>query len=122
MTDNMARCWFTAKTLSPADSGVDAYYPATSTAQQSPSIEITIRSAASAGSSSVSAAKPGFFGTGSDIPGNLFEHLSRNEGFNVDQKIHVPMEEQAECAMAFKQRTVETSVRVDLSVAALDAD
>lgn len=57
----------------------------------------------------VPAAKSGYFGSGSDIPDNLFEHLNKNESLDASRKPHVPMEDQTESAMMFKQRTVETS-------------
>lgn len=79
----------------------------------SPSFVITLRSSLpSTINKPSSGARPGCFGAGSDIPNNLFEHLSRNESFQTDQKINVPIEEQAESAMMFKQRTVETSASI----------
>ncbi|KAG0188180.1 autophagy- protein 2 [Apophysomyces sp. BC1034] len=105
--DNVSRCWFTAKTTSPSgSSATDRFF---STAQ-SPTFEITVRSPGP--SQYLSSARPGYFGAGSDIPSNLFEYLNRNESFNGDQKLHVPMEDQAESAMMFKQRTIETSLIV----------
>ncbi|KAL0085769.1 hypothetical protein F4703DRAFT_1979451 [Phycomyces blakesleeanus] len=104
--DQLAHCFFTAMTTLPL-SGMrsDRAFAA-----QSPTFEITSRSPGLY--SPMSSARPGYFGAGSDIPSNLFEHLSRNETFNGEQKLHVPMEDQSESAMMFKQRTVETALIV----------
>ncbi|KAI8333041.1 hypothetical protein BC941DRAFT_516431 [Chlamydoabsidia padenii] len=99
--DPLTRCWFTARSLGEHDS--------ISSVSLSPSMEITLRSSMSDIPHPPSSARPGYFGTGSDIPSNLFEHLSRNETFHSEEKIHVPVEDQAESAMVFKQRTMETS-------------
>jgi hypothetical protein len=96
------RCWFTAKTLK---GNKDQLF---SDESQSPSIEVTIRGA---NTHSTQSARTGYFGAGSDIPQNLFEYLSHNENFKGEQKFHVPMEDQSESAMIFKQRTIETSVK-----------
>ncbi|KAI9315841.1 hypothetical protein BX666DRAFT_258603 [Dichotomocladium elegans] len=108
--DNASNCWFTAKTVVPLCS--DPCAATIVTTPQSPSFEITIRSANSIKNSTVSAARPNCFGSGSDIPGNLFEYLSKNESININHKPHMPMEDQTESAMMFKQRTVETSLFV----------
>ncbi|CAO3617552.1 unnamed protein product [Cunninghamella echinulata] len=102
--DDIFKCWFTAKSrennnLSSATSLL-------------PSMEISLRSSTINAPYTTSSARSCFFGTGSDIPNNLFEHLSRNEAFYCEQKVNAPMEEQAESAMVFKQRTVETSTIV----------
>ncbi|KAI9493115.1 hypothetical protein BDB00DRAFT_872630 [Zychaea mexicana] len=110
--DNAAQCWFTSKTVVP--SGYTPGIPFTSSqSMQSPSFEITLRpSASSIGANPASAAKPSFFGAGSDIPNNIFEYLCKNESLPLSQKQKLPMEDQAESSMIFKQRTIETSLAV----------
>ncbi|KAI7862276.1 hypothetical protein BDF14DRAFT_1974660 [Spinellus fusiger] len=104
--DALAQCFFTANTtLSMLGTRSDQPFAA-----QSPTFEITVRS--SDLYPTPASARPGYFGAGSDIPSNLFDHLSRNESFNGEQKLHVPMEDQSESAMMFKQRTVETALIV----------
>ncbi|KAI8098544.1 uncharacterized protein BX664DRAFT_255802 [Halteromyces radiatus] len=102
--DPLARCWFTAKSQGKQGS--------LSSVSLSPSMEITIRSSSSETFHPPPSARSGYFGTGSDIPNNLFEHLSRNETLHSEQKMYVPVEDQAESSMMFKQRTVETSMIV----------
>ncbi|KAI8381283.1 uncharacterized protein BYT42DRAFT_565980 [Radiomyces spectabilis] len=103
--DELTRCWFTAKTIAPEQVARSNAF----STSLSPSFEITLRSS---GLNPISSARPGYFGAGSDIPSNLFDHLNRNEAFDGEQKLHVPMEDQADSAMMFKQRTVETSLVV----------
>ncbi|KAI9487439.1 MAG: hypothetical protein EXX96DRAFT_476198 [Benjaminiella poitrasii] len=100
--DEMARCWFTAKTVQETSKTF---------AEEtiSPSIEITIQDANTVYPAATST-RSGYFGAGSDIPDNLFNFLSKNESFSSEQKLHIPMDEQAESAMVFKQRTIETSM------------
>jgi hypothetical protein len=97
----MAKCWFTAKTVQ----GNNKIF---SEGSLSPTIEITIQDPNAV--YSISSSRSSYFGAGSDIPGNLFNFLNRNESFDGDQKLHIPMDEQSESAMIFKQRTIETSV------------
>ncbi|KAF7724185.1 autophagy- protein 2 [Apophysomyces ossiformis] len=112
--DDIYRCWFTSKT----SAAVDQF----SSAIQSPSFEITIRPSGVPQRISSSSKHDTFgggsdiprnlfdvFGDGSEIPRNLFEFLNRNETFSGEQKLHAPMEDQAETALMFKQRTIETS-------------
>lgn len=99
--DKYARCWFTAKTIQ----GTTKVF---TEGALTPSIEITIQNPSSVFSSNP--ARSGYFGSGSDIPENLFNFLNRNESFNGEQKLHIPMDEQSESALIFKQRTIETSV------------
>lgn len=107
--DTASRCWFTAKTIPPQEPDT---FSTTSTVAipQAPTFEITVRLSDSMHAPTVPAAKSGYFGSGSDIPNNLFEHLNKNESLDASRKPHVPMEDQTESAMMFKQRTVETSV------------
>lgn len=56
-----------------------------------------------------------YFGSGSEIPTTLFDFLGRNEEFDGEQKLHVPMEEQSDSSTLFKQTTVETSVNLNQS-------
>ncbi|CAO3577634.1 unnamed protein product [Absidia cylindrospora] len=102
--DPLTRCWFKAKGKRNGD--------LLSSVSQTPSMEITLRSSTPDTPHAPSSARPGYFGTGSDIPSNLFEYLSRNEFYHSEEKMHVPVEDQAESAMVFKQRTVETSTFV----------
>ncbi|ORZ01123.1 hypothetical protein BCR43DRAFT_434414 [Syncephalastrum racemosum] len=102
--EHLARCWFTAG----PSSGVSEN-PPFSVVRESPNFEITLRASTDG---TPMTGRPGYFGAGSEIPSRLFEHLARNASFTVDQKMHVPMEDQAESAMMFKQRTVETSLFV----------
>lgn len=97
----MAKTWFTAKT-----SQGKKYF---SEGALCPTIEILIHDPNTI-YPTTSARRSGYFGAGSDIPFNLFDFLSRNENFDGEQKLHVPMEDQSESAMIFKQRTMETSV------------
>ncbi|KAI8353657.1 hypothetical protein EDC96DRAFT_466439 [Choanephora cucurbitarum] len=99
--EEKVKCWFTSKTVlnskkSLSEDGV------------SPSIEITIQDNIYPGTS----VRSGYFGAGSEIPKNLFDFLERNENFNGEQKLHIPMEDQSDSAMIFKQRTIETSLFV----------
>lgn len=107
--EEVAKCWFTAKTMQESSKIL-----ATDGAV-SPSIEITIQQAqlASAAAAAAAAAdsRSGFFGSGANIVETLFQFLEKNENFNSEQKVHMPMDEQAESALIFKQRTIETSVR-----------
>lgn len=103
-SDHEFRCWFTAKSREKNS--------LSSAASSSPSMEISLRSLKMNAPYKTSSARSCFFGTGSDIPNGLFEHLSRNETFYCEQKVSAPIEEQAESSMVFKQRTVETSVRI----------
>ncbi|KAI7906721.1 uncharacterized protein BX663DRAFT_203307 [Cokeromyces recurvatus] len=96
--DEMAKCWFTMKTVQESNQIFDTL---------SPTIEITIQDSQIYPTTST---RSGYFGAGSDIPDNLFNFLSKNENFNSEQKLHLPMDEQAESAMIFKQRTIETSM------------
>ncbi len=98
--DAMAKTWFTGKTVDDQkylSEGI--LYPTIEIAIQDPSILYP-----------TTARRSVYFGTGSEIPTTLFDFLSRNENFDGEQKLHVPMEEQSEAAMLFKQSTVETSV------------
>lgn len=99
--DKYAKCWFTAKTIQGTNKAFNE-------GTLCPSIEITIQTPSSIIPSNP--ARSGYFGSGSDIPENLFNFLNRNENFNGDQKLHIPMDEQSESALIFKQRTIETSV------------
>lgn len=103
----MAICWFTAKTI-------QSNNRIFSEGSLSPTIEITIQDPNTVYPTTSS--RSSYFGAGSDIPPNLFSFLSRNENFNGDQKLHIPMDEQAESAMIFKQRTIETSVSANRCV------
>ncbi|KAI8145032.1 hypothetical protein BJV82DRAFT_666949 [Fennellomyces sp. T-0311] len=110
--DTATRCWFTSKTVVPTKSFSNTPFASAGLAQ-GPSFEITLRpSASSTSANPASAAKQSFFGAGSDIPNNIFEYLSKNEGLPVAKKHKLPMEDQAESLMIFKQRTVETSLAV----------
>lgn len=103
--DEMARCWFTAKTMQESSKMF------TTDGTLSPTIEITIQDAQpSAYSDTSSSSRSGFFGAGSNIVETLFKFLEKNENFNSEQKVHIPMDEQSESALMFKQRTIETSV------------
>lgn len=103
--DEMARCWFTAKTMQESSKIF------TTDGTLSPTIEITIQDAQPfAYSDTSSSSRSGFFGAGSNIVETLFKFLEKNENFNSEQKVHIPMDEQSESALMFKQRTIETSV------------
>lgn len=105
--DDLARCWFTAKTMQESSKIL------TTDGTVSPSIEITIQEAqpvSAAGAAGAAGNRSGFFGSGANIVETLFQFLEKNENFNSEQKVHMPMDEQAESAMIFKQRTIETSV------------
>lgn len=104
--DELARCWFTAKTVQESSKIL------TADGTLSPSIEITIQEAQPVAYSPSAApgSRSGFFGAGSNIVQTLFQFLEKNENFNSEQKVHMPMDEQAESALIFKQRTIETSV------------
>ncbi|KAG1106160.1 hypothetical protein G6F42_016861 [Rhizopus arrhizus] len=106
--DESARCWFTAKTVQESSKIL------TADGTLSPSIEITIQEAQPAAYSPSDApgSRSGFFGAGSNIVQTLFQFLEKNENFNSEQKVHMPMDEQAESALIFKQRTIETSTFV----------
>ncbi|KAI7849311.1 hypothetical protein BDC45DRAFT_574027 [Circinella umbellata] len=110
--DHAAHCWFTSKTVPLSRDTSDTPFTSSQTVQ-GPTFEITLQpSANSTGANPASAAKPSFFGAGSDIPNNIFEYLSKNESIPISQKHKVPMEDQAESSMIFKQRTIETSLAV----------
>lgn len=98
--DTMAEAWFTATTLH------DQKY--LSEGGLRPTIEIAIQDPDVI--YPTTARRSVYFGTGSEIPTTLFDFLSRNEDFDAEQKLHVPMEDQSESATLFKQSTVETSV------------
>ncbi|CAO3631028.1 unnamed protein product [Mucor hiemalis] len=98
--DKLARTWFTAKTLQ------DTKYLSDETL--CPKIEITIQDPNIIYPSKVRQSV--YFGSGSEIPTTLFDFLSRNEEFDGEQKLHVPMEEQSDSSTLFKQTTVETSI------------
>ena len=103
--DEMVRCWFTAKTMQESSKIF------TTDGTLSPTIEITIQDAQPFPYSDTSSSgRSGFFGAGSNIIETLFKFLEKNENFNSEQKVHIPMDEQSESAMMFKQRTIETSV------------
>ncbi|KAF1796478.1 hypothetical protein FB192DRAFT_1292335 [Mucor lusitanicus] len=107
--DDLARCWFTAKTMQESSKIL------TTDGTVSPSIEITIQEAqpvSAAGAAGAAGNRSGFFGSGANIVETLFQFLEKNENFNSEQKVHMPMDEQAESAMIFKQRTIETSTFV----------
>ncbi|ORX52770.1 hypothetical protein DM01DRAFT_1055778 [Hesseltinella vesiculosa] len=104
--DTMHRCWFTAKTAASNADGLKS--PMTTP----PNMEIKFWLTPPPQGQTSTSARPCYFGSGADIPRNLFENLSRNESFYCDQKVHIPMEDQADSAMVFKQRTVETSAVV----------
>ncbi|KAI8389478.1 hypothetical protein BD560DRAFT_486118 [Blakeslea trispora] len=101
--EDKVKCWFTAKTVLDSKKSL-------SEGGLSPSIEITIqdKNATYPGSS----VRSGYFGAGSEIPKNLFDFLEHNENFHGEQKLHIPMEDQSDSAMIFKQRTIETSLFV----------
>ncbi|GAN01286.1 autophagy regulatory protein [Mucor ambiguus] len=107
--DELARCWFTAKTMQESSKIL------TTDGTVSPSIEITIQEAqplSAAGAAGAASDRSGFFGSGANIVETLFQFLEKNENFNSEQKVHMPMDEQAESALIFKQRTIETSTCV----------
>lgn len=97
----MAETWFTAKT----GQGKKVF----SEGALCPTIELILQDSNSVSPTS-SARRSTYFGAGSDIPSNLFNFLNRNENFDGEQKLHIPMEDQSESAMMFKQSTIETSV------------
>ncbi|CEP08154.1 hypothetical protein [Parasitella parasitica] len=102
--DDLARCWFTAKTVQENN---QIFTPDETL---SPTIEITMQDAKPA--YTPLAGRSGFFGSGSEIVQSLFKFLEKNENFNSEQKVHVPMDEQSDSALMFKQRTIETSTFV----------
>ncbi|RCI05002.1 autophagy- protein 2, partial [Rhizopus stolonifer] len=99
--EDMVKCWFTAKTVHDSKKSFSEGI--------SPSIEITIQDTDTYPTPS---ARSGYFGAGSEIPANLFDYLEKNESFHGEQKLHIPMEDQSDSAMIFKQRTIETSLFV----------
>ncbi|KAI7888841.1 uncharacterized protein EV154DRAFT_539128 [Mucor mucedo] len=101
---NTAETWFTAKT----GQGKKLF----SEGALCPTIEIIIMQNDSIHPTAGSARRSTYFGAGSDIPSNLFHFLNRNENFDGEQKLHIPMEDQSESAMIFKQSTMETSMFV----------
>ncbi|KAI8990792.1 hypothetical protein BDF20DRAFT_2784 [Mycotypha africana] len=106
--DHIARCWFTAKTIEDNEH-VFSQGPI------SPTIEILIQDPAvnaTMNTPMFKSPRTGIFGSGSDIPETLFNYLNRNESFDEEQKLYLPMDEQCESAMIFNQRTIETSIFV----------
>lgn len=99
--DIFAETWFTAKT----SQGKKVF----SEGALCPTIEISIQDSNKL-NNNASARRSTHFGSGPDIPSNLFNFLNRNESFDGEQKLHVPMEDQSESTMIFKQSTIENSV------------
>lgn len=107
---NTAETWFTAKTAQ----GKKLF----SEGAICPTIEIIMQDTDHV-HPTASARRSTYFGAGSDIPTNLFHFLNRNENFDGEQKLHIPMEDQSESAMIFKQSTMENSVSFYLIVLSL---
>lgn len=103
--DHFAETWFTAKTTQ----GKKVF----SEGALCPTVEITIQDYNKSGPNA--SRRSTYFGSGTDIPSNLFDFLNRNENFDSEQKLHIPMEDQSESAMIFKQDTIENSVSTPLS-------
>ncbi|KAI8090453.1 hypothetical protein BDF21DRAFT_377473 [Thamnidium elegans] len=101
--DHFAETWFTAKT----SQGKKVF----SEGALCPTVEITIQDSNKSGPNA-SSRRSTYFGAGTDIPSNLFDFLNRNENFDAEQKLHIPMEDQSESAMIFKQDTIENSMFV----------
>lgn len=98
---DVAESWFTAKT----GQGKKVF----SEGAVCPTIELIIQDS-NIVHPTTSARRSTYFGAGSDIPCNLFDFLNRNENFDGEQKLHIPMEDQSESTVIFKQSTIETSV------------
>lgn len=102
MLDHFVKTWFTAKTTQ----GKKVF----SEGALCPTVEITIQDYNKSGPNT--SRRSTYFGSGTDIPSNLFDFLNRNENFDSEQKLHIPMEDQSESAMIFKQDTIENSVSI----------